>query len=400
MIRKTFEIPKSNIGILKKEFKKLYNRTRKIHDSGEFDIVAPTFEIIGEIKKEIRDENDRKVKIDCFVVEITGETPKFKGWTFVSTLDHRNDGTTIIKNIPDEETPERFRETGCSCDHCGVNRFRRKTFVVHHDNGSYMQVGSTCVKDFLGGKTPEQIAKIAEWWGNIDGFGSELDGIPREEFYYGITDVLSRTSAIINDIGWTPRSRSGETSSATADIVFTWFVSKDFEKYYGKKLFVEEFDIETAKKAIEWCLNLENKEKLNDYEYNIVTLAKSDNIRGQDFGLACSIVGSYVNHINRRVEAEKGCLKESEFFGEIKTRYELDNVEVIFVKKIEGYYGMTTIVKMIMEEGNLITWFATNDPDISVGEKHNIRATVKKHNDYNGVKETIVTRVFFKKEKK
>lgn len=393
-VRKTFEIPKVNIKLLKKEFNKLNRRAKKVGMS------APTFEILAEIQKEYRNEFDKKVKVDCYMVEIVGETPKFEGWTFISTLDHRNDGTTLIQNVPGESIPEHYRETGCACEHCGVNRFRRKTFIVRHDDGRHMQVGSTCIKDFLGGKTPEQIAKIAEWWGIMEGFGGGWDGIPRDEFYYNMMDVLSSTAAIINDTGWLPRSRS-EEGAATADIVTTWFVNPSkFNEFYGKNMTVEDKDIEIARNAIEWCLNLENKDKLNDYEYNIVTLAKSDNIRIRDFGLACSIVASYVNHLNREIENKEKNLDKSEHVGEIKKRYEFDNAEVIFVKEINGAYGLTTLIKFKTEDDNILTWFATNAPSVERGEKYNIRATVKKHDEYNGIKQTLVNRVFFKKEKK
>ena len=45
------------------------------------------------------------------------------------------------------------------------------------------------------------------------------------------------------------------------------------------------------------------------------------------------------------------------------------------------------------DEGRTLTWFANADPGMEKGEKYRIVATIKKFDEYNEWKQTILTRV-------
>ncbi len=80
--------------------------------------------------------------------------------------------------------------------------------------------------------------------------------------------------------------------------------------------------------------------------------------------------------------------------GEIKERIEFE-ATVEFTKEFEGFYGSTTIIKLRDLEGNVFTWFASGpiyDHDVKRGDRVSIKGTVKKHDDYQGTKQTILTR--------
>ena len=52
-----------------------------------------------------------------------------------------------------------YRERdGRTCDYCNTLRNRNETHIVQNEEGTIHQVGSTCVRDFLGGVSPEQIS--------------------------------------------------------------------------------------------------------------------------------------------------------------------------------------------------------------------------------------------------
>jgi hypothetical protein len=48
---------------------------------------------------------------------------------------------------------------------------------------------------------------------------------------------------------------------------------------------------------------------------------------------------------------------------------------------------------MLDNDGRTLTWFANTNPEMNVGEKYRIKGTVKKHDEYNEWKQTILTRV-------
>jgi len=88
----------------------------------------------------------------------------------------------------------------------------------------------------------------------------------------------------------------------------------------------------------------------------------------------------------------------SEWVGEVKERRELE-VEVLGVYGTDGVYGHTDIVKMKDLDGNLFTWFASDYTDLERGDRLSITGTVKKHDEYKGTKQTVITRCRYEKFK-
>ena len=89
----------------------------------------------------------------------------------------------------------------------------------------------------------------------------------------------------------------------------------------------------------------------------------------------------------------------SEFVGEVKQRIEFE-AEVIGVYGTEGFYGHTDIVKFKDADGNLFTWFATalsTDDMLEHGDRMSIKGTIKKHEEYRDVKQTVMTRCKYTK---
>jgi hypothetical protein len=58
----------------------------------------------------------------------------------------------------------------------------------------------------------------------------------------------------------------------------------------------------------------------------------------------------------------------------------------------EGNYGVTHIYKFRTTDGNALTWFASRDQDLAVGDAVTLTGTVKKHDDYRGEAQTVLTR--------
>jgi hypothetical protein len=83
--------------------------------------------------------------------------------------------------------------------------------------------------------------------------------------------------------------------------------------------------------------------------------------------------------------------RASEFVGEIKERIEFE-AEVTGVYGTEGFYGHTDIVKFKDVDGNQFTWFASDYTNLERGDRMTIKGTVKKHETYRDIKQTILTR--------
>lgn len=88
--------------------------------------------------------------------------------------------------------------------------------------------------------------------------------------------------------------------------------------------------------------------------------------------------------------------RASEYVGKVKERIEFE-AEVTGVYGTEGMYGHTDIVKFKDPGGNLFTWFASDYTDLARGDRMTIKGTIKKHETYRDIKQTILTRCNFTK---
>ncbi len=96
----------------------------------------------------------------------------------------------------------------------------------------------------------------------------------------------------------------------------------------------------------------------------------------------------------QRVREAEG--RASEYVGKVRERFEFEAV-VIGVYPTEGYYGHTDIVKFKNADGNLFTWFASDYTNLERGDRMTIKGTVKKHDEYRGIKSTVLTRCAYTK---
>jgi len=94
-------------------------------------------------------------------LEVEGIVPAENGWSFVATIVHTDDGN-IIRAVPGYEVPVEYRDRPTWCDHCKTNRVRRDTYIVRHEDGRVMQVGSSCLADFIGTSNPNGLTKASE----------------------------------------------------------------------------------------------------------------------------------------------------------------------------------------------------------------------------------------------
>ena len=92
----------------------------------------------------------------------------------------------------------------------------------------------------------------------------------------------------------------------------------------------------------------------------------------------------------RRIVAENLAAQSSEHIGAEGEPVELD-VVVIFTKCFETYYGLSCVTKMRTDDGNMATYFGMSI-DAQRGDRLTLRATVKEHSLYEGIKETIINR--------
>lgn len=390
----TYLIPAVNMEPLQQEIEKLNKRANKLKCK------PIELTVIDQVVKTHYNQ-DLKLSFDeiFFKCSINGETPKLAGWKLIAALEPLEDGM-IVREVPHQVCPTKFRDTKLTCDHCGYTRRRNAIFVLQNENGEYKQVGRQCIKDFLGGVDPKDLLNSAE---NIfrfcklckDAETEEMRGAGRFECAIDLERFVSVVAIIIRRIGWAPRGENPQAS--TANTAF-WVCtepsnSKDLLSFIrSHNLEAQDCDIELSKKAIQWALSLPDDS--STYLYNVKLCCKAGYVTAK----TCGYVASLINAYQRAVAIEIKPKVDRRHLGEINSRQIFENVKINSITQIDSYFPKT-LVKFTDPEGNVLVWFASSQPDwVSIGHKFNIKATVEKHDDYKGIPQTKITRVKCEKE--
>lgn len=405
-----YEIPEWNMNLLRKKIDQLNKRANKL-DCPHLRIVhhGKKQKVHPSYRKRVNEGLLPEKKIPTFtthIVTIDGPEIKLAGWKFVGTLDHYTlPGTVIVNAVPGQSVPKEFHHNDAVCDHCGKIRRRVETFVVENENGEFKQVGRQCLKDFLGHNPTAMLhllRSISALYADLGSEDGEFYGFGGLEAYnYNQVDVLERTCAIIRTHGWISRSRAQDEERATADDVLDTYhppkggqALEHWNHWMNNVIkWDKEADRKEAEAAIEW---LKEQPSNNEYMHNLHAIAEADHVPAKLFGYWCSLMAAYQREMDKLRE-QRAQNRVNEWVGEIKERRDF-TVNVLSINYADGYYGTVEINKFIDDNGRTLVWFANTDSGMEKGHTYHITGTVKKHDKFNGWKQTIITRVKVKEE--
>jgi hypothetical protein len=222
--------------------------------------------------------------------------------------------------------------------------------------------------------------------------------------YIDLDSFLAVTAAMVRIDGYVSRKSASmavlpilTTADAIQDYFFTTAKTDEEKKYWELRRPTEQ-DTATAEKAREWALNLSasTDRALNDYEYNLATIARLGVVEPRLIGLAVSLIPAYQRAVGIDIERRKA-RESSVHFGSVGERdvYTLTLTKVITT---DSRYGTTWICKFVDANGNHACWFSSKNVQIEIGETVKLKCTVKEHKEYQGIKETVLTRCTVTKE--
>jgi hypothetical protein len=220
-----------------------------------------------------------------------------------------------------------------------------------------------------------------------------------------LSHFLAWTSSVIRKDGWTSAKEAYESDfkEATKSRVLYFLIppmvelkawEREREEYRP-----QERDEKRADKAIDWVRELPQEETDgNDYLYNLNLVGRAGFVTPKTAGLAASMIKAHAKAEERELERRKQAEWVNEHLGEVGRRQEF-TVTCDRIHETEGHYGTTGIHKLRDPDGRALTWFASGSANwLEEGCWYVIKATVKKHDEYKGRKQTTVTRVNIVKE--
>jgi len=278
-------------------------------------------------------------------------------------------------------------------------------------NTEYKVVGSSCLADFLGHSNPEDVAKLFEYLADAvsEAEGFESMGGGEHMTHFSLLTFLGHVAAIIRVEGWMSRTQArnmnnggGAPVYATADTAWGVMLAvmsgktrdvnpkylptaEDFKRGQDCKDFMQVFMDGEMEKG-----------ELNDYLYTLNIVCRMGVIDFKTSGIAASIIATATRELGKEIERKKfSNLKEtSKFFAQPKDKVVV-KATLMNQREIEGNYGCTTMLKFVSVDGNALTWFASgsfSEGTWVLGNEYILAGTVKKNEEYQGLKQTVLTR--------
>jgi len=389
-----YKVTEARLPVVRERFAKLAKKAAKLN------VPAATFTVVRESKQhfcyDARDGHKRIANLldsgswteRVYYVTVEGEAPRLPGgWKLAATIQHTEVGNAVRAAAEFDAT--QYRTGTPKCDHCQTARNRRDTYVVVNDEGVTKQVGTNCIADFLGGVNPEAIANYAgEWIDSLNDLENEFEGHlgtrNRESVY--LAEYLAEVVAAVEAHGWLPKSRATEyqtpTASRATDNLFA--LCQIFPACWKHETSHRDAPIPTEEQRQEadvtltWCRDhFQDRNDLNDYEWNLSVALLRDWIEPRETGLAASAVAYYRRAIEKEIQqAERA--KQREAAGPApEGRVQVAGI-VTKVQEREGYMLDTVTYKMtvLLENGSRVwTTVPSAISDVEPGDRIQFTAT-------------------------
>lgn len=348
-------------------------------------------------------------------LELQAPPARLAGWDFLAVVEPL-DGGNLIRQVPGATVAEgeldAWRTGPIGCDHCNATRHRKETFILRSETGAlagsprsggvplYKQVGRTCLAAFLGGRSAADIVARLGWADLVRvAAGEEGEGGARAEQadVYEPVEFLSWCCSIARLDGFVTR-KMAETMSAHMPAQST---SSKVELLLGdppgnpeacaiwadnrERYYPQAEDRERAAAVLAWARALPGA---SDYEQNLQLVASQETLRPKHAGILASAVPAYERVVGERLaRAARG---PGEHYGKVGERYELE-LTVERVVPIATDYGAAVIATMRDVAGRAFMWRTAHAPG-AVGDRVQLRGSVKRHSEYKGEMQTELTR--------
>lgn len=374
-----FWIPDENMAMLKDKLAKL---SKKLEKAG-----YPAIFCMPIGFKDERGPGNYVHRI--WEVLISGITPKIEGWEFWARIDYHRSSGNVIYAAPGKSIPEKYYSIDSVCEHCNMNRKRKTGYLLHHtETGEFKVVGSTCISEFFNAVTPESVAKYFETIRKSISYAKGCSKLSDTIISYGsivVEEFVSATIEAINLWGWYSSTQAKETGNYSQSTA-----AKAQAIYNGRDNSSPVPHLDESIKIVNWAKNLSDDEIVgNNFLNNIRVIARDGVARISDENMIAGMVRAYQNKFNPH-DSKILDLTKSVHVGKLGDKVEMG---VTVISSFFSVNGGFEVVKLLDSQGNVFTWFNHGKTRSKKDDTLKIKGTVKAHNEYKGVKETILTRV-------
>lgn len=385
-------IPEINVSSLERKLKSIANKCAKY--GNEF-----SYSWGDQVFKTLHDDVGRLVYVCYIELETHGVVEAESGWTFVAAIDHTPKGNIVRQWDLSLVVPEKYYTADPVCEHCHSNRHRVQTCLLYNkEQDEWKQVGTSCMKDFTGSISAEYAAALASFIADVEDH-EHFNSFGQLPKYFPVHGILLYAQECINKFGY----QNSESVRPTGERVFEYYHAVEVIDYTPSEQIADElkrFNINAytpeneaaVDGAVEWILSTEDDDS---YLHNLKVLVACGYIKSREVNLLSSLMITYKRHLDKLArESEKAARRDaekvSEYQGTIGERITVSVKSADLVTSWDGYYGWTGLYKFVDADGNVYIWYSSSSADLN--RVTTITGTVKEHSEYEGVKQTVLSR--------
>lgn len=375
----------------------------------------------------IREASSGFVSIEPITIEVVTLTVSTAlvrlsgGWRIAAVVEAiaEDDGTVLnYLSGPHADKCVAYRSAKPVCAHCKTTRFRKLTFCLMNDAEEIIQVGSTCLSDFLGVNPASAVAGLQLF--------CEIDASFSDEESFGLggggcfdrTLPLARTVlmavAVIRLHGYRNKNSCAFDESPTWDEVSYQLTVRWNKDNESRKIIPTEADEKQAAEVLaKWNETAERAKAQiaagqdpSDWDFKLYALVKAGYIKTEPkfFAFATGAVAGTIGSIARALErAAKEVYGPSEFYGEVGERMTID-FEIERTKSFESEWGTRVLLagRIAKTCHKIVLWTGSSCDEkfgFKIGETFTISAKIKAHtDDPKWGKQTTIQRPTFAKK--
>lgn len=313
----------------------------------------------------------------------------------------------------------------CSCDKCHKKIGRNKYLVFSkkevETRDDLVVLGTSCAKDYFPFSVESYFGYLEsafEELGSYDEFSGSFGGCASH--YHTLSAIYYATLACSDNL------KCYEKEGVTKGNVLGWLNNLKMDKYtYYRDAYPMPSNPIPFEDVISWVKDMyDTDEFVSDFHTNARsvffktlddgTREMRHEIHEKYMGIAVyAMFSAKQNHdkmVAKKIAEEERAKAnaEVEYYGAVGDKFELT---LTFDKSFsfEGAYGFTYIHLFHDDENHLFKWSSSNGTykveydktadfggveycEFEVGHKYLMKGTVKAHNEYKGVKQTVITR--------
>ena len=317
---------------------------------------------------------------ELFTVVLEGQIPKVNGYSLVAKIEAKTVGN-IVSVVPGEHCPTKYMTAHMDCEHCGHNRQRNVCYVLRHEVlGHYIQVGSTCLIDFIGDGNAKALIELASFWGEFNSIAKSEEG---EKFsrYEGesMLEFMAYVQMCIRKYGFISKQASSETQTATSFDAWNLMFSKAKDTPRPEKM-----DYEKAENTLAYfkAMSKEEAKAGGSFLWDLYVLAHEFCIKFNQTGFAAYMPEYLRKEVEKAYKEANPQASESKYLGQVGQKLQ---AHLRLVKCYSWYnaYGPVRLASFEDKDGNVVVWKTSSGVDLVEGQWVDISGKVKKHELYD-----------------